>query len=173
MITTAFHHTITDVVITCKGIDGQEVVTDLSLVPRFSSEHTPVVENQNPVAEAYLKLIKGYLDGTVYDLSGIHLDLSHFTEFQKNVIDAARSITWGKTVSYAQLASLAGYPRAVRATASVMRNNRYPLVVPCHRVIRSDGTIGGFQGKQNGSAICLKRKLLALEQIHFESPAQL
>jgi methylated-DNA-[protein]-cysteine S-methyltransferase len=58
---------------------------------------------------------------------------------------------------------MAGRPKAVRAAASVMRHNDYPIVIPCHRVVRTDGTVGGFMGKSRGSSIELKRRLLRHE----------
>jgi methylated-DNA-[protein]-cysteine S-methyltransferase len=68
-------------------------------------------------------------------------------------------------IIYGELAENAGYPKAIRAAASVMRNNRFPLVIPCHRVIGKGGRIGGFMGATTGSAVALKKKLLRREGI--------
>ncbi|MBN1129711.1 MAG: MGMT family protein, partial [Chitinispirillaceae bacterium] len=67
----------------------------------------------------------------------------------------------------ARLAEMAGFPGAARAAASVMRKNPFPLVIPCHRVVRSDGSVGGFMGKRKGAAVALKKRLLAREQNLF------
>lgn len=107
--------------------------------------------------------ISAFLDGNLHDLSGIPIDLTWCTPFAKNVLLAARNIQWGETVSYAELARRAGNGRAIRAAASVMRNNRFPLIIPCHRVIKSDGSIGGFMGRQTGETVELKKRLLARE----------
>ncbi|MHC4067897.1 MAG: methylated-DNA--[protein]-cysteine S-methyltransferase, partial [Planctomycetota bacterium] len=64
------------------------------------------------------------------------------------------------TAAYADLARAAGSPNAGRAVGSAMANNPLPLIVPCHRVVRSDGTIGGFSSPQG---LVLKRRLLRLE----------
>jgi O-6-methylguanine DNA methyltransferase len=101
------------------------------------------------------RVLRSILDGCEADTAEWSLDYSWCTPFQKKVMTAARKIPWGTTISYAQLAHMAGYPRAVRAAASVMRNNR---------VVRSNGTIGGFMGKNSGRAIALKRRLLENEQ---------
>lgn len=90
----------------------------------------------------------------------IALDLSDRTPFQKAVIGACRRIRLGKVMSYAQLAESAGYPRAARAVGSVMSHNRTPLIVPCHRVVATNGRLGGFSGD---GGLDLKRALLELE----------
>lgn len=113
----------------------------------------------------YSNQLKEYLNRKPLSLDNINLSFDGYTDFQKKVLKAARSIPRGRTVSYKELAQMSGYPRAVRAVANVMRHNPFPLVVPCHRVIRSDGSIGGFGGKVSGSNIRLKRKLLEREGV--------
>ncbi len=66
------------------------------------------------------------------------------TEFQKAVWTAARAIPYGTTVSYGWLARKIGKPGAYRAVANALKRNRLPLIVPCHRIIMSDGSLGGF-----------------------------
>ncbi len=90
------------------------------------------------------------------------LDLSCGTPFQQRVWRVIMRIPKGETRSYAWVAKMAGRPRAVRAAANACGANPYAPVIPCHRVIRSDGTIGGFSG-----SLKLKRKLLASEGIKF------
>lgn len=72
-------------------------------------------------------------------------------------------VPWGETVSYGELAELAGRPRAARAVGTIMSGNRVPFVVPCHRVIAAGGRIGGYGGGRD--AIELKRWLLAREGV--------
>jgi methylated-DNA-[protein]-cysteine S-methyltransferase len=75
---------------------------------------------------------------------------------------AARRIPYGETASYGEVAIMAGSPGAARAVGTAMSRNPISLVIPCHRVIRADGSIGGYG---NGTAgIHLKRRLLDLEQ---------
>jgi methylated-DNA-[protein]-cysteine S-methyltransferase len=87
------------------------------------------------------------------------IDESPWTPFQKRVIDVCRSIPWGSTLTYGQVAALAGSPGASRAVGSVMAKNRFPLIVPCHRVIGSNG-LGGFSAPDG---LKLKSRLLANE----------
>lgn len=82
------------------------------------------------------------------------------SRFVREVYFALREVPSGTTVSYGRLAVLAGYPGAGRAVGRAMAMNDIPIVIPCHRVIRSDGRIGGFSG-----GLHLKRALLQLEGI--------
>lgn len=88
------------------------------------------------------------------------LDLSTGTSFQQEIWEAMTTIPWGETRSYAWLAGAVGKPQAYRAAAGACGANPIPIVIPCHRVIASDGTIGGFS-----LGLKLKRKLLALEGV--------
>jgi methylated-DNA-[protein]-cysteine S-methyltransferase len=78
--------------------------------------------------------------------------------FQGKVLSALLKVPYGKTISYAELARLSGHPGACRAVGNVMANNPLPLFIPCHRVIKSDGSLGNF-----GGGVALKKKLLILE----------
>ncbi len=84
------------------------------------------------------------------------------TPFQLAVWKAIAQIPWGETRSYAWVANTIGKPRAVRAVAQACGANPVPILIPCHRVIAADGTIGGFSG-----GVELKRTLLAIEGIHL------
>ncbi|MFH1730105.1 MAG: methylated-DNA--[protein]-cysteine S-methyltransferase [Planctomycetota bacterium] len=89
----------------------------------------------------------------------VPLDLSAGTAFQRAVWRACARIPYGETRSYGELAQMAGRPGAARAVGGAMHANPLSILVPCHRVIRSDGSLGGF-----GLGISLKKKLLRLEQ---------
>jgi methylated-DNA-[protein]-cysteine S-methyltransferase len=80
------------------------------------------------------------------------------TEFQLRVWNELRVIPYGETISYAQLAGRIGNPKAVRAVGLANGSNPIPIIVPCHRVIGSDGSLTGF-----GGGLSTKKKLLDLE----------
>ena len=87
--------------------------------------------------------------------------LDGFSEFQKAVLTVCRDVFFGQIITYIELARKSGRPSAPRAVGNALANNPLPLIIPCHRVIRSDGSLGGFSGL---GGLSLKRKLLAHEQ---------
>jgi methylated-DNA-[protein]-cysteine S-methyltransferase len=86
------------------------------------------------------------------------LDLSQTTPFEVSVWDATKSIPWGQTRSYAWVAKQIGKPSAHRAVGHALGRNRFPIIIPCHRVLGSDGTLHGF-----GGGLKMKQLLLDLE----------
>jgi len=91
---------------------------------------------------------------------GESLDLSGFSLFEKEVYLATLTIPYGETRSYGWLAKAIGRPRACRAVGSALGRNPIPVVIPCHRVIRGDGSLGGFS-----AGLLWKKRLLALEGV--------
>ena len=89
----------------------------------------------------------------------VDLDLEGATDFFRRAWDACRSIPAGETRTYRWLAEQAGRPQAPRAAGQAMARNRIPIVIPCHRVIGSDGGLHGFAGP----GLPLKARLLAME----------
>ncbi|MCD4700660.1 MAG: MGMT family protein [Candidatus Aegiribacteria sp.] len=90
------------------------------------------------------------------------LDFSVCSVFQRKVLMEERNISRGEVRSYGWLADRIGKPGTARAVGNALASNPFPLVIPCHRAVRSDGRIGGFQG---GPA--MKRDLLEMEGIFF------
>ena len=100
----------------------------------------------------------------------VHLDLSGLTPFRKRVLQACREIPYGTTMSYAELARKARSPKAARAVGGALGANPMPLLIPCHRVVRSDGALGGFSAP---AGVALKQRLIALEAEHRSRPGRL
>jgi methylated-DNA-[protein]-cysteine S-methyltransferase len=98
-----------------------------------------------------------YFEGrlTEFDLA-LDWQLSH--DFRRRVLRAINRIPYGQTRSYMQVAASAGNERAVRAAGSACGSNPIPIVVPCHRVLRTGGDLGGY-----GGGLPMKRALLELE----------
>ena len=92
---------------------------------------------------------------------GALLAANGFSPFTRKVLTACSKIPAGKTVSYSQLADMIGNPRASRAVGSALARNPIPLIIPCHRVIHSDGSLGSFSAP--GGTV-LKKMLLELEK---------
>jgi len=89
-----------------------------------------------------------------------------FSEFAVVVLKTCRNIKLGQTITYAQLAKQAGRPNAARAVGQVLAKNPLPLIIPCHRVICSDGSLGGFSAT---AGLTLKKKMLELEKTSIKS----
>lgn len=113
------------------------------------------------VLKPYREVIESYLAGERTDLKAIPLDTRRSTDFFTKAWAACRQIPEGETRTYAWLANEAGRPRAMRAAGQAMARNPLPLLVPCHRVVGSDGGLHGFGGSVG---LPLKRRLLDLEK---------
>jgi methylated-DNA-[protein]-cysteine S-methyltransferase len=92
----------------------------------------------------------------------VPLDLATMAPTTRAVLDALQSISYGETITYAELAVRSGTGLPARAIGSVMGANPLPIVIPCHRVVASDG-LGGYSGGEPGRELATKRWLLELE----------
>jgi methylated-DNA-[protein]-cysteine S-methyltransferase len=111
--------------------------------------------------KTYADTIQAYLRGEATDLTTLPIDPGPQGSFFERARTACRMIPSGQTRTYAWLADAAGSPRAVRAAGQAMARNPLPLVVPCHRVVGSDGGLHGFGG---AIGLPMKARLLALER---------
>lgn len=103
-----------------------------------------------------------YFSGTLQEFS-LPLDLRLSTEFRRQVQLELGHIAYGQTQSYAQVAEHIGKPKAVQAVGSACATNPLPIVLPCHRVLRTDGSLGGYLG-----GLGIKTRLLKLENPDFD-----
>ncbi len=104
--------------------------------------------------------LERYAQGQLVDLRPFKIDLGPTTPYRKRVLETARRIPYGKTLSYGELAARSGKPRAARAVGSAMASNPIALLVPCHRVVAAGGAIGGFSCR---TGVELKQRLLEME----------
>lgn len=104
--------------------------------------------------------LRDFAAGRRVAFDDVELDLDDIPPFTRRVIDACRAVEYGATSSYADLARAAGSPRAARAVGNAMRTNRWPIVVPCHRILAAGDKLGGFSAP---GGLLLKKRLLALE----------
>jgi methylated-DNA-[protein]-cysteine S-methyltransferase len=146
------------------AIEGSERgLTQIDLLP--ADEQVPASEPApgGVVAEAAGQL-EEYFAGKRRDFD-LPLDLQA-GEFEHRVLDQLARVPYGTTVSYGELATMAGHPGAARAVGNVMRSNRLMIVLPCHRVIGSDGSLRGYGGL--GCGLEHKRMLLELEGVELQ-----
>jgi methylated-DNA-[protein]-cysteine S-methyltransferase len=118
------------------------------------------VDQQPESLRAVVALLERYAEGEDVDFGDVALDQRHLTPFGCRIVEACRRIPAGQTRSYGELATKCGSPGASRAVGQVMAKNRFPLVVPCHRVLAAGGLLGGFSAPQG---LAMKRRLLELE----------
>lgn len=107
-----------------------------------------------------MNAIDALLGGRPTDLKHIALDMDGITEFDRRVYDIARDIACGTTSSYGAIAARLGDPGAARAVGQALGRNPFPLIVPCHRVLSSDGGPGGFSAAGGATT---KLRILAIE----------
>jgi methylated-DNA-[protein]-cysteine S-methyltransferase len=113
-----------------------------------------------PNVDGLVRRLHEYFAGARVDFGDTEVDDEGWTPFQKDILAALRHVPYGDVVSYAELARLAGYPRAQRAAGTFCARNRFPLVVPCHRVVSANGL-----GSYGSLGLDYKRRLLALEGV--------
>jgi len=93
---------------------------------------------------------------------------SGLSEFEVSVLLEVATLRPGEVVSYAEIARRIGRPSAARAVGNALAKNPFPIIIPCHRVIRSDGRLGGYSGR---GGMERKRELLAREGYRFSARA--
>ncbi len=113
----------------------------------------------HPLLKEAVALVKKYFQGQKIDSPWHLLDMGRFSTMQQRVYLQVAGIPYGQVSTYGQVAQKAGCPGAARFVGNCMAKNPYPVFIPCHRVIRSDGKLGGF-----GGGIRLKRRMLELEK---------
>jgi methylated-DNA-[protein]-cysteine S-methyltransferase len=111
--------------------------------------------------------IQSYFEGNPVDFNDIVININQFNHFTKDVLTACRAITFAKTISYSQLAERIGNRLAARAVGRALAQNPLPLIIPCHRIIRTDGSLGGFSATGGTK---LKARLLELESNYLTEP---
>lgn len=144
------------------GIDGLKRAS-LKPTPQEALEDMGTdlegAEDDPSAFAAVVACLRRYADGDMSALDQIELDFAKVTPFFSAAWRACRSIPPGETRSYAWLAAEAGSPLAMRAAGQAMARNRFSLIIPCHRVIASDGGLGGY----GGGGLGVKAKLLQME----------
>ena len=116
----------------------------------------------HPDLDSLLSRVDRFLSGeaVTFDLGMAALETC--SPFQRRVLCAEHAIPRGWVSTYGRIADHLGRPGAARAVGSALAHNPYPILVPCHRAVRSDGTLGGYQG-----GVAMKRALLEMEGVQF------
>jgi methylated-DNA-[protein]-cysteine S-methyltransferase len=173
---------------TCLPLPNREIVKAHLLKNRPAAnqitniEHSPLplgqacpcesrgssIEYDKSLFKMLQEQIIAYFEGSYVDFSpAIPIVLDGFSSFYRSVLFACRKIKFGQVITYLDLAKKIGRPSAARAVGNALARNPMPLIIPCHRIIGSDGNIGGFSvpGGTN-----MKKRLLELENQREGSP---
>jgi methylated-DNA-[protein]-cysteine S-methyltransferase len=119
----------------------------------------PGAEEDPAHFEQVARLLNSYFDGAHVDLA-VPVDLSGLKTFTRRVLEETMKIPYGRVATYRSIALRLGMPAAARAVGQALKRNPIPLVIPCHRVIKSDGSLGGF-----AMGLDIKTRLLSIEGI--------
>ena len=118
--------------------------------------------------EALINQIEDYAEGEDVDFAGVPLDLAGLTDFNRRAYGLLLTVGWGQTTTYGALARQLGDVTLSRAVGAAMGANPVPLIIPCHRVLASDGKPGGFSAPGGAES---KLRMLALEGVSVGTPA--
>tara|TARA_B100000686_G_C16802828_1_gene987395 strand:- start:5165 stop:5686 length:522 start_codon:yes stop_codon:yes gene_type:complete len=124
----------------------------------LSSHYESPIKERSILFKDLIRQFNLYFNG-VLETFTCQLDLSNGTTFQQTVWKAMRRIPYGQTRTYKWVAHSIGHPKAYRATGNAIGKNPFSIIIPCHRVVRENGNIGGYSNK-----ISLKKYLLKLEK---------
>ncbi len=135
---------------------------DRQKVENHLLKNLPTVRHDRDYLILLQEQVTAYFEGARVDFGpNISVVLEGLTPLANSVLAACRQIGFGQVLTYSELARKSGQPAAARAVGNALAKNPLPLIIPCHRVIRSDGKIGGFSGP-GGAA--MKKRLLELER---------
>lgn len=129
---------------------GVDELADFQLTADLVHQETPILTQATAELREYLAGGRHHFDVPLDPITG--------TALQRQVWHALSQLNYGETISYSTLAARVEHPTAVRAVATAVAKNPLMIVVPCHRILRKDGSIGQFRG-----GVSLKRQLLTLE----------
>lgn len=129
-------------------------------LPSGKTSVTPSDCQLSAESRRVIQAIADYFTGGRFNFSDIPLALNNCSQFTRTVLEGCRRIPYAQTVTYRQLATDIGRPTAVRAVAQALARNPVPILIPCHRVIGSDGSLRGFSAAGGTET---KKKLLLLE----------
>ena len=147
------------------GIEGDDIIKQFEEdVKKSILREFPNILADDSSLKPLVKIFAHYFRGGEIP-PHVALDWSGCSEFCRMVWTATQSIPWGEVKSYSWISLQIKIPRSFRAVGTALRKNPFPLLIPCHRVIRSNGTLGGFSAP---AGVDLKRKLLKMEGVRFD-----
>jgi len=142
-----------ETILPCPGKDTAE---------RYILTNNPRFQYQKRCFLPLQERIKSYFEGAFEDFGDVAVNLGNLGDFSRAVLAAVRNVTTGNTSTYADIAKQIKRPKAYRAAANAIGRNPVPLIIPCHRILCSDGHLGGFSCPVGG--VETKARLLEHEK---------
>jgi len=134
----------------------------------FDNKYSRTTYSTNHKIEKLANDIADFFKGKAPQFNLDVIDLNLCSEFQRRVLIAEYGIPRGWVSTYGRIAKHLSHPRAVRAVGRALATNPFPVVIPCHRAVRGDGALGGYQG-----GLMMKKSLLEMEGLHFISSVRI
>lgn len=125
----------------------------------------PTIMTPSQLTERVSHMLECYFKFSAQSFDSIPLDIDVYGDFRRYVLNLVRSIPFGEVRSYAQVAFMAGSPRAARAVGGAMAANPVPIIIPCHRIVAANGSLTGFSAP---GGLKLKKYLLRMERVEFK-----
>jgi methylated-DNA-[protein]-cysteine S-methyltransferase len=145
------------------GVTGVELPDVSCGVPDSHQEQLEFEPSEITIHAALM--LQRYFHGERIDFSDIPVDLRDLPSFRQKVLNIIRTVAFGEIRSYGQVAELCGSPRAARAVGGALAANPIPVIIPCHRIVASDGRLTGFSAP---GGVNSKIVLLQLEGVEFK-----
>ncbi len=130
------------------------------LMAKIKREYSAINTTERKIPRGIARQLTEVYSGMKISFDYSLLNLAKLTEFSARVLKQACKIPRGKVATYSGLAAKIGSPGAARPVGTALANNPFPLVIPCHRVVRTDGSLGGF-----GGGVKMKKELLSREGV--------
>jgi methylated-DNA-[protein]-cysteine S-methyltransferase len=135
-------------------ITNPEFSAEQRVAVKYQASNFSTCEKVTQLAE----IIKNYCQGKNEEFDLDIFDFDEIPKFRKDVYLSLFKTKRGETLSYGELALISGYPGAARAVGTAMKNNPFPFIIPCHRVIKSDGSLGGFFGAEEMKRLLIEKE---------------
>ena len=130
----------------CLQFDQDAAAFITHLAQSLPPEAPPSILHAPEKTKPFCNALRGYFDDRASIPPDLPLDLTDMTDFQREILQIVRQIPFGATTTYGEIAETIGNPNASRAIGQVLRRNPLPIIIPCHRVLNADGTLGGYGG---------------------------
>lgn len=136
----------TNLGVCCLRFDTEPSQFIINLAQRIPDDQPANIIHDKAELEIYLDPIRNYLQDHIPISPDLPVDTFDLTEFQQEILQLVRQVPYGATTTYGELADRIHNPNASRAIGQVLRRNPIPIIIPCHRVLSADGTLGGYGG---------------------------